>query len=176
MLPDNLKSVDSVLISHAHQDHYGLIDQMPADVPIYIGKLGEKFIQASRLFREKKVFNNQFRNFNPWETFQIGSLEIKPYPVDHSAADAYAFLIQGEGKSIFYSGDFRAHGRKAKLFDHLMSNPPGPIDILLMESTMLKRPNGLPQICSSSWKQFNVSQPSSANNLIAGCSTKAFFE
>ena len=61
--------------------------------------------------------------------------------VDHSAVDAYAFLIEAEGKRIFYSGDFRAHGRKSILFEKLIDNPPKNIDVLFMEGTMIKRSN-----------------------------------
>lgn len=35
-----------------------------------------------------------------------------PYLMDHSAYDAYAFLIEADGEKIIYSGDFREHGRK----------------------------------------------------------------
>jgi ribonuclease J len=61
--------------------------------------------------------------------------------VDHSSADAYGFLIEVEGKRIFYSGDFRGHGNKNKLFDKMIANPPRDIDLLFMEGTMLERSN-----------------------------------
>ena len=38
--------------------------------------------------------------------------------MDHSAFDAYAFLVEAEGRSLFYSGDFRIHGRKQRVFDY----------------------------------------------------------
>jgi len=53
----------------------------------------------------------------------------------------YAFLIEAEGKKVFYSGDFRAHGRKSILFDSFVNQPPRGIDMLLMEGTMLQRDN-----------------------------------
>jgi ribonuclease J len=61
--------------------------------------------------------------------------------MDHSAPDAYAFEIECDGKRLFYSGDFRAHGRKAKLFKNLLKNPPKKIDVLIMEGTMMERRN-----------------------------------
>jgi ribonuclease J len=59
--------------------------------------------------------------------------------MDHSAADAYAFLIKADEKRIFYSGDFRASGNKSLLFDKLLRDPPPNIDLLLMEGTMIRR-------------------------------------
>lgn len=40
---------------------------------------------------------------------------------------------------LFYSGDFRGHGRKRKLFEAMVANPPGDIDVLLMEGTTIGR-------------------------------------
>jgi len=59
--------------------------------------------------------------------------------MDHSAYDAYAFLVEAKGKKVFYSGDFRSHGRKGKLFEKLLQNPPKDVDVLLMEGTTLSR-------------------------------------
>ena len=56
--------------------------------------------------------------------------------MDHSAFDSYAFLITAGGKSVFYTGDFRAHGRKARLHEDLINNPPH-VDVLIMEGTMI---------------------------------------
>ena len=78
----------------------------------------------------------KFQTFNAWETTQIGSFSIIPYLMDHSAFDAYGFLISAGGKNLFYTGDFRGHGRKAKLFDRLIQNPPR-VNALLMEGTLI---------------------------------------
>jgi ribonuclease J len=64
---------------------------------------------------------------------------VTPYLVDHSAYDAYALLIEAEGKRLFYSGDFRGHGRKSGLFEQITANPPHDIDALLVEGSSLSR-------------------------------------
>jgi len=139
-LPPGTKTLDAVFISHPHCDHFGLIDQLPPEVPLYIGRLAQKLIQATRLFLGQKLFKNSFFNFESWQSIEIGSnLRVKPYPVDHSAAGAYGFSIEADGKSLFYSGDFRAHGRKQKLFEHILERPPQNVDVMLMEGTMLDR-------------------------------------
>jgi hypothetical protein len=66
-------------------------------------------------------------------------MEITPYLVDHAAPDAYAFLVRADGKSLFYSGDFRAHGRKWKLFYRFLHIAPKDIDYLLLEGTTVSR-------------------------------------
>lgn len=132
---------DAIIISHPHQDHYGLIDSVDHSVPVYIGKLGKSFIDVVGLFLGKEPLANEFRYFDKWQPFNVGDFTVTPYLVDHSAVDAYAFLIEAEGKRVFYSGDFRAHGRKRILFDNMIQKPPKDIEVLFMEGTMMQRSN-----------------------------------
>ena len=134
----NLKP-DAVLVSHPHQDHFGLIDQLNSEVPVYIGELSKNFIFATRKFLGMPLPENNFLHFEKWQPFKIGDFLITPDLMDHSAVDSYDFLVKAEGKRIFYSGDFRASGNKAFLFDKLFSDPPPNIDLLLMEGTMMRR-------------------------------------
>jgi len=132
---------DAVLISHPHQDHFGLIDALDPGIPVFIGELGIKLINATRMLLGNPLHTNDFHHFKSWEPFSVGDFIVTPYLVDHSAVDAYGFLIEAEGKKIFYSGDFRAHGRKSVLFDNMVKNPPKDIDLLFMEGTMMQRNN-----------------------------------
>jgi len=135
--------VDAVLVSHPHQDHFGMMDHLPLETPVYMGQLGKNLIDITRVLLKKDLHGNSFRYFKAWEPFQIGDFKITPYLVDHSAIDAYAFLIEAEGKRIFYSGDFRSHGRKGKLFEHLVKHPIADIDLVFLEGTMMHRSNDL---------------------------------
>lgn len=132
---------DAVLISHPHQDHFGLIDALDHNIPVYMGELSKNLINATRMLLGNGLLKNEIRHFKAWQSFAIGDFSITPYLVDHSAVDAYAFLIEAEGKRVFYSGDFRAHGRKSVLFDMITKNPPKDIDLLFMEGTMIQRCN-----------------------------------
>ena len=77
-----------------------------------------------------------------WQPFKKGNFTITPYLVDHSGFDSLAFLIESEDKKIFYSGDFRGHGRKSILFDNILKNPPKNIDYLILEGSMIGRDKG----------------------------------
>ena len=111
--------------------------------PVYIGKLARSLIDATQVFIGKSRYALDFHDFKAWQPFAIGGFTITPYLVDHSAADAYAFLIEAEGKRLFYSGDLRSHGRKGKLFENLLKHPVRDIDALFLEGTMLHRENNL---------------------------------
>ena len=133
----NLASaVDGVLISHPHQDHYGLLEDVPAGWPIYCGAATERLIRLS-----SAIFGKELPHaFHPWKSgvaLQIGPFTITPFLIDHSAFDAYMMLIEVHGKRVLYSGDFRTHGRKSVLTRRLMAAPPENIDVLLMEGTNL---------------------------------------
>jgi ribonuclease J len=133
--------IDAVFISHPHQDHFGLMSDLSDKVPVYIGELGKNLIDATKMFLGKELDANNFRFLSDKKKVTIGDFSITPYLVDHSAVDAYSFLVEAEGKRVFYSGDFRAHGRKSVLFDRFIKNPPADVDVLLMEGTMIKRTN-----------------------------------
>jgi len=47
--------------------------------------------------------------------------------------------VEADGKSLFYSGDFRSHGRKAKAFKWFLHNAPQQVDYLLLEGTTISR-------------------------------------
>jgi ribonuclease J len=85
------------------------------------------------------VFDN-VKHIQDRTPIKLGPYTITPYLVDHSAYDAYALLVEADGKRLFYSGDLRAHGRKGALFEKLLREPPENVDVLLMEGTTLGRP------------------------------------
>lgn len=136
--------VDALLISHPHQDHYGLMEKVGAEVPVYIGQLSLDLINATKIFLGKAQLKRNLNPFKPWKSFTVAdTFRITPYLTDHSTPEAFAFLIEADGKRVFYSGDFRATGRKNIVYKKLIENPPDNIDLLLMEGTMVERTNHL---------------------------------
>ena len=90
--------VDALLVSHPHQDHFGLMATLPPDTPVYIGGLARSLIDAPQVFLGNDRYALDFHDIKAWQSFTIGGFTITPYLVDHSATDAYAFLIEAEGK------------------------------------------------------------------------------
>ena len=144
-LPDvsGLEKLDEALlgiaISHAHLDHYGLAAKVRQRVPVLIGEGALRIINTARqFFPDAPDFLRTIEIKNK-EPIVLGPFTITPYLMDHSAYDAYAFLVEAKGKKVFYSGDFRSHGRKCVLFERLLQNPPKDVDVLLMEGSTLGR-------------------------------------
>lgn len=167
--------VDALLISHPHQDHFGLMGKVGTDIPIYIGELSLDLINATKIFTGKPLLLGNFKTIKPWKEFTIAdTFIVTPFLTDHSTPEAFAFLIEADGKRVFYSGDFRATGRKSIVFKKQIENPPVNIDLLLIEGTMVERANHLYSteasvevaICNTIKSQTNVSFViSSAQNI-----------
>lgn len=128
-----------VLISHAHPDHYGLARHVRPEVPIWIGEKAHSILKAASRYVPNGHTFAAPRFISHRKPVDIGPFRITPYLVDHSAFDAYAFLIEADGKRVFYSGDFRGHGRKRRLFEAMIRNSPRNLDALLMEGTTIGR-------------------------------------
>ena len=133
------KSIDGILISHSHLDHYGFLEHVNPDIPIYTSQGAKELIDITNIFITKNPEDLNYSIIKNLRPFKVGDFTITPYLVDHSAFDAMAFLVEAEGRRVFYSGDFRGHGRKSVLFDQMIKDPPAGIDCLLMEGSMLGR-------------------------------------
>lgn len=134
--------IDAILLSHPHQDHYGLLSYINPKIPVYMSRGCKALIEVSYFFGQTNYDLRNIVTVRPWRPFKKGNFTINPYLVDHSGFDAMAYLIEAEGKRIFYSGDFRGHGRKKVLFDNLLKYPPQNIDYLILEGSMIGRDKG----------------------------------
>jgi ribonuclease J len=137
--PDN--SLLGVLISHPHQDHYGLANRLPEETVFLIGEAAQSILEAADLFTPAGLKLKHVIHLRDRKPIELGPFTITPYLVDHSAYDSYAVLVEADGKRLFYSGDFRIHGRKSILVERLIAAPPKDVDLLLMEGTTLGRPD-----------------------------------
>jgi len=140
-------SLLGVVVSHPHLDHYGLAHKLPAGTPILIGSAAEKILKAASVFVPGEVRLANAAHLQDRTPIALGPFTVTPFLMDHSAYDAYAILVEADGRRLFYSGDLRAHGRKGKLFERLVAHPPENVDVLLMEGSTIGRTgedNGYP--------------------------------
>ena len=128
-----------VVISHPHQDHFGLARHIQPQVPMYIGQGAHNILKAASAFVPGAHFFDNPSFIAHRVTTDIGPFRITPYLVDHSAFDSYALLVEADNRQVYYSGDFRGHGRKSQLFERMTQQPPSDIDVLLMEGTTIGR-------------------------------------
>ena len=143
------RSLSGVVISHPHLDHYGLIAQADPRVPIYIGKEATSLLKAAEFFSSAGIDLRPTGFLTDRVPLRIGAFTVTPFLMDHSAFDSYSLLVEADGHRLFYTGDIRGHGRKSRLFEELLSHPPTPVDVLLLEGTHVGQGDGSPEACRS---------------------------
>lgn len=129
------RQYDAVFLSHYHSDHIGLSKYILGEIPIYMGETAYQIMCASSQYRNIVVGMNPVF-IQDRKRIVIGDIQITPVLCDHSAYDSYMFLVEAEGESILYTGDFRANGRQD--FSKLLSHIP-KVKAVIIEGTTLSR-------------------------------------
>ena len=86
----------------------------------------------------------------------IGDIKITPFFSCHSIYDSHMFLIEADGKRIWHTGDYRAHGYMGKGLIPTLRKYATNIDTLITEGTMLNRNDECIHECKVSEKMANV--------------------
>jgi ribonuclease J len=128
--------LQGVLLSHPHIDHYGMAKALPRNVPVFCGEDTSSLVHFTSRFLDKGSGISTLRTFKPRIPFTLGPFRITALPMDHSAFDSYGFLLESTGGRLFYTGDFRDHGRKGRLLDQCIREV-GRVDILITEATLV---------------------------------------
>lgn len=164
--------VDGVFFTHYHGDHIGRFAEIPSDVKLYMGAVTRQIlinIQTSlkksrdpgiKAAAEKALSilcdNSRIIEVAPdnpivfklpgenGSTDTQNTVTVTGYTIDHSAYDAYMYLIETPDKTILHTGDFRGHGYRGKKFLSLIQAyirqfGKRNIDILITEGTMMSR-------------------------------------
>ena len=131
-------SLLALLISHGHQDHWGLFGQIHESVPVYVGEGAAAILKAAEFFSPAGVDLRPTGHLEHREPFELGPFRITPFLNDHNGFDAYSMLIEADGRKLFYSGDFQGHGRKKDIFSQMLRKPPRDVDVMLMEGTNVR--------------------------------------
>ncbi len=138
---------DGVFFTHYHGDHVGLYDRLLPGIPLYMDAAGRDILlnlQRRRALRDPTIAQalprlEAIRPLTGGLPVTVGDLRVTPFTVDHSAYNACMFLIEGEGKKILHTGDFRTHGFRGKGVEKVLKWYVGRVDLLIAEGTTLSR-------------------------------------
>ena len=150
-----LDGVSAVFYTHYHGDHIAFEAAVAKKViDQYLGHLARKvklkfYAHMKNVPQEESskkfeaAFNAVlgFTEYYPTKAVTVGDIRITPYYLSHSAADAYMFVIECDGRKVLHTGDFRDHGYIGKwLYGTLRKFVVKPkTDVLITEGTMLSR-------------------------------------
>lgn len=117
----------TIIVTHAHLDNYGLAHHAHADIPVYASPGTLALLDVGRVFFPDAPLPPVLRPLPDEAPLRLGGLAVTAIPVDHSAPDARALLVEADGERLLYSGDLRAHGRTGWRFDAMLEDerPPG---------------------------------------------------
>jgi len=92
-----------------------------------------------KIDRPDKSRQRRYEEITPYKTLSIGGFVVEAVPVDHSVPGACSFIINcPSGKTVFYTGDIRFHGRLYEISDALKRrvNKLKP-DVVISEGTRI---------------------------------------
>ncbi len=171
--------VDAVFFTHYHGDHVGRLSEIPEHIPIYMGEptrkilfniqnsLGKSsYVEDPEKHQKTAALLDDYKRIRTfrWDTearvyepvTDIEGFKVEPYLVDHSAYDAYMFLITTKDEEnetgeyvTLHTGDFRDHGYRGNkllkmlryhvLRENRRDKKPRLVDSLIIEGTMMSR-------------------------------------
>ena len=153
------EKVEAVFFTHYHGDHIGRFMEIPDDVDLYMGEVTFKvMLNIRRAIKDAAVAKLTERFENGSITFVERAVPIcinddivvTGYEVDHSAYDAFMYLVEAGGINILHTGDFRDHGHRGHTFkdgkDHntmldvikyYVHKKGRKVDVLITEGTMM---------------------------------------
>lgn len=133
-------SLLGVVASHAHRDHVGLLDLIDRDLPVYLGARASAMRHETRFFAPSAIDVGPTLELHDGVPLTLGPFTVTPVRVDHGIDDAFALLVEADGRRLLYSGDLRGHGRDTNCFERLAARA-GRVDVFLLEGTRIGRPS-----------------------------------
>ncbi len=132
---------DAVFITHYHGDHVGEVPNIMEGIPVYMHKIARRILQAQQEHKVsigQIVWAKEIKELTEGVPVVIKDLKITPLASDHSASDSLMYLVEGCGKEILITGDYRLHGFYVEKLKNTLESL-GHIDLLITEGTNLSR-------------------------------------
>lgn len=136
-------TVDGILISHGHIDHFGFLPLVDVNVPLY---MSAETLEVLRFFDETGEFDLRMDQrpvtvLDDRQVVQVGNCEVLPVGTDHDILGVLGFIVRCGDTSVIYTGDYRLHGRHPErvraFFDLVRQEKQRARTILLTEGTRL---------------------------------------
>ncbi len=124
----------AVLVSHPHLGHYAgvLGEPLRPGLQVYMSEVMEEIARLpGKMSGKGAELPKGILHYSRNRRFTVGPFAVTPYLMDHTSAEAYAFLVEAEGQKVLYTGHFREHGNK--IFKQFLAVKTGPVDALVVD-------------------------------------------
>ena len=144
-----VEAVKGIFITHVHGDHVnGLIpfvdlitwyfraaDPVICLPDLSLGAVIDRWLEVTLNGCQKKI---RYQKTEPGVVYDDGVLKVTAIPTEH-CPDSFAFLVEGEGKRVLFTGDLRNPGK-----DFPVSALEEKPDLLICESAHFEATDYLP--------------------------------
>ncbi|MDR7146732.1 ribonuclease J [Rhizobium sp. BE258] len=103
------KSLRAIIITHAHEDHYGaLADLWPGlNVPVYASPFTAGLLEAKRNFEKDAIGEVPVTIFKAGDTINVGPFSIEGVAVNHSIPEPMSLMIRTPLGNVIHTGDWK---------------------------------------------------------------------
>ncbi|MBA5724323.1 ribonuclease J [Candidatus Liberibacter sp.] len=108
-LLEERKNLVAIIITHAHEDHYGaILDLCPflGDVPVYASPFALGLLEAKSVY-ERVPADVLCKPFKAGDKIDIKPFLIEAVQVNHSIPESMAFIIRTPVGNIVHTGDWK---------------------------------------------------------------------
>ena len=156
-IENEVKNLRGMVITHAHEDHYGaILDIWPnLGCPVWMSPFTAGLMEAKRQSEYQRI-DVPVNIFRAGQTFDLGPFRIEPVPVTHSIPEPYSLAITTEAGTVIHTGDwkFDAEPTIGPLTDEDRLKALGDVGVLAMicDSTNAMREGESPterEVCDS---------------------------
>lgn len=135
-LVDDLDRI-GVFVSHAHNDHCGLLSFVSPEVPVIMSADGAALHAGLVEVGSLPSTPAQVRGFSDGARTHVGALEVELLDVDHDIPGAAGFVVSAGDRRVAWTGDWRMHGHAPERMAAFAERAAG-VDVLVTEGTSLR--------------------------------------
>ncbi|MDR1578749.1 MAG: MBL fold metallo-hydrolase [Synergistaceae bacterium] len=132
----------ALFFTHYHGDHIGRFGEVAEGVDVYMGRTAKAMLLNIARYTDREMLPRYaaIKTFEARDKIHVGGIVVTPLMIDHSAFDAYMFVVEARGKRVLHTGDFRTHGFRGDKTFEMLRRYARDIDYVICEGTMLSRP------------------------------------
>ncbi|CAM5659955.1 ribonuclease J [Mycolicibacterium aubagnense] len=107
-IEDKLANLRGIVITHAHEDHYGALHDIwpKLKVPVWMTPFGAGLLEAKRQ-GEADAPKIPVTIYRAGEKFTVGPFEIEAIPVAHSIPEPISLAITTPAGTVIHTGDWK---------------------------------------------------------------------